>query len=220
MNDVFEQVTGKKTCPLPLVNLLQKAADFSAVHVDLGTGDGLFVWRLAKERPGTLVVGIDAARDSLAEGSARAAKKPARGGTPNALFVCMNVLQLPDGLTGFADSVSINFPWGSLLKAVVEPEQPFVYQLKKLIKKGGRLDVHINLYVFQNAEERENLVLPPLDENHFLNRLQPALEKGGFVYQSHQFVPAGAPVGVASTWGGRLTRNSKRDTLSMCFLAE
>lgn len=214
---MFEQIIGKKSQHITVGDIQNKISEYENVHIDLGTGDGLFAWRLAKECPDMFVFGIDAARESLQEGSARAAKKPARGGTPNAAFLCMNVLEMPEGLEAKATSVSINFPWGSLLQAAAMPNEEFMNRVHGLLKDNGKLDMYINLYVFQKEDERLNLGLPELNEDDFINRLKPAIEKIGFEYLSHKFIPEGEKVDVASTWGGRLTRNSKRPTIEMHF---
>jgi 16S rRNA (adenine(1408)-N(1))-methyltransferase len=53
------------------------------VAIDLGTGDGRYVLALARQRPETLVVGLDASAAAMAEASRRAARRDA---VPNALF--------------------------------------------------------------------------------------------------------------------------------------
>ena len=211
---MLEKIIGKKSFDVTPEELVKIAAEYKSVHIDLGTGDGLFAWRKAKDEPETLVLGLDAARESLAEGSARAAKKPARGGAKNALFFCMNVLDMPDSFNGMADSISINFPWGSLLQAVTIPWQENLEAFAALVKTGGVADVHINMYVFGKEEERIKLGLPELDEDFLQNTLFPAFEKAGLKVLKHIFIAGGQKVDVASTWGGRLTRNSGRPTLS------
>ena len=64
----------------------------------MGTGDGRFVLALARARPDTLVIGLDAVAAGMAEASRRAARRggggsaagpekhPPRGSLPNALF--------------------------------------------------------------------------------------------------------------------------------------
>ena len=82
--------------------------------MDLGTGDGRFV--LARGRPSSVVLGVDASADAMREASRRAARSVARGGTPNARFVVAPLEQLV-GLEGVADLVTVHFPWGSLRSA-------------------------------------------------------------------------------------------------------
>jgi len=101
------------------------------VHVDIGTGDGAFVLRTARANPKTLVIGIDANAEGMRERSHRAAAKPARGGTPNAVFVHASVEALPDELEGLATRVTILFPWGSLLRAVWTGEMAAIERLAR-----------------------------------------------------------------------------------------
>lgn len=212
----LERIIGKKSYPFTRDELRTLVAQYDNVHIDLGTGDGLFVWRLARteglER--TLVIGLDASRESLAKASARCVKKPARGGAPNAIFFCVNVLEMGDVFDALADRVSINFPWGSLLQAAAIPFDDAIAGFVKLLKPAACLDVHINLYVFNDEEQRRSLGLVELDEASFNESLRPAYEKHGLEYLSHAFIPAGQEVDVASTWGGRLTKKSGRPTLS------
>lgn len=212
----LERIIGKKSHPFSRDALLEKISVYEKVHIDLGTGDGLFVWRLAREEgmEKTLVIGLDASRESLAKASARCVKKPARGGASNAIFFCANVLEMGDVFDGLADTVSINFPWGSLLQASALPFDDAVENFSKLVKENGILDVHINLHVFKDEEQRRSLGLVDLDESYLINKLLPAYEKHGFVCLSHSFIPSGQEVPVASTWGGRLTKKSGRPTLS------
>ena len=63
----------------------------------------------------------DASRQRLSRvpTAAQARRKPARGGAPNALFIVAAAEALPEPLTGIADEITINYPWGSLLRIVV-----------------------------------------------------------------------------------------------------
>lgn len=210
---LLEKVVGKKSNKISKDDLATFLADYKKVHIDLGTGDGLFVWRLAKGKPDTAVIGIDAARESLKEGSARAVKKPARGGAPNAMFLCANVLKLDDSFNNTADVLSVNFPWGTLLQAVSIPFNDFIEKMADILKEGARLDQHINMHVFNDEEQRIALGLPVLDEDYLKNTVFPVYEKYGLQVQGHHFIPAGQKTEVASTWGGRLTRRSSRPTL-------
>lgn len=72
--------------------------------------------------PDTLVLGVDANAASMTEASRRAAKSAKRGGLPNALFVVAAAESLPPELDGLADSVTIHFPWGSLLRGLLSAD--------------------------------------------------------------------------------------------------
>lgn len=216
----LEKVVGKKSFKISVEDFDTFIANYKKVHIDLGTGDGLFAWRLAKEEEGAAVIGVDAARESLKEGSARSSKKPARGGAPNAMFLCANVLKLDDTFNNKADVLSVNFPWGTLLQAVSIPFEDFVEKMANILKEGAKLNQYINMHVFNDDEQRKALGLPNLDEDYLANTLFPVYEKFGLKVQGHHFIPAGQKTEVASTWGGRLTRRSSRPTLVFSCIKE
>src|SRR5688572_11197679 len=102
------------------------------VVIDLGTGDGRFVYRAARRDPGTFYIGIDADAGALEKISEKIHRKPARGGAPNALFVQAAVESLPAELDGVADEVHVHFPWGSLLRAVATGDPAALRGLRRL----------------------------------------------------------------------------------------
>jgi 16S rRNA (adenine(1408)-N(1))-methyltransferase len=210
---MLEVIKGKKSKELSVEALFELAETYNKVHVDLGTGDGLFAWRLAKEQPETLVIGMDAARESLKEGSGRSIKKPARGGAPNAIFICMNVLELPAALANLADTISVNYPWGSLLQAVSLPDKKVMQHFITLGKKKCHFDFYINMQVFEDDTRRENLQLPEMDSEELMNHLIKNYTKLGLNIKDNRYIPAGNKVDVQSTWAAKLTRRSKRPTL-------
>jgi 16S rRNA (adenine(1408)-N(1))-methyltransferase len=93
--------------------------------VDLGTGDGRAVLRLARQEPCTLVIGVDADASGLREASARAARPARKGGLPNALFVVGDASAALEVLGGRVAELRITLPWGSLLQRVLEGERAF-----------------------------------------------------------------------------------------------
>ncbi len=90
--------------------------------MDLGTGDGAAVLRLARRCPDALVIGVDSSADALADASRRAAR---RGGLPNALFLVGDARESLDALRGRLAEVRIVLPWGSLLRPILEGEEKF-----------------------------------------------------------------------------------------------
>src|SRR5690349_3100653 len=108
----METIHGKELRPLDAAGLRVRLAPYSRVALDLGTGDGRYVYRQAQAHLDTFYIGVDATREHLAEYSAKVGKKPSRGGLPNVLYVLANAGALPEELTGLADVITINFPWG------------------------------------------------------------------------------------------------------------
>src|ERR1044071_8966443 len=79
------------------------------VIVDIGTGDGRFVYQSARQNPKKFYIGIDANPSQLEKISQKIHKKPHKGGLANAIFLQVSVEDLPSELDGVADEVHIHF---------------------------------------------------------------------------------------------------------------
>jgi 16S rRNA (adenine(1408)-N(1))-methyltransferase len=109
--------------------------------VDVGTGDGAFVCDAARKSPDTLYIGIDANADNLRDASRKAARKPSRGGLPNVILGRLPLEEAPGELLAIADSITVLFPWGSLLRAVALPQLDVVRRLSALARPNATIRV-------------------------------------------------------------------------------
>ena len=105
--------------------------------MDVGAGDGGYVLHRARTEPGTFAIAIDASPDALASGAWRA--KRAR--IANAAFLVEGIERLPRELACFADEVTVHFPWGSLLRGLLESSGSVVGPIAGLMKVGAELRV-------------------------------------------------------------------------------
>ncbi len=94
------------------------------IVLDIGTGDGRFVYRCARQNPKKFYIGIDATPRPLEKVSEKIHRKPSKGGLSNLLFIQAAVEDLPPELDGVADEIHIHLPWGSLLRTVSAPVLP------------------------------------------------------------------------------------------------
>lgn len=190
---------------------------YSEVIVDLGTGDGRHVLRTARAQPDALVVGVDPVADAMADSARRAGSKPARGGVDNALFVVAGLERLPVALRGLAREVTVNFPWGSLLRAVGWPRPEDLRTVVELIAPGGSLVALLNASAGEASEYADRLDLPPLeDRRHVLEVVVPGWREAGLADVRWQYLGAGERAPYRTTWGQRLVRGSGRETLVVC----
>lgn len=83
----------------------------AGIVLDIGTGDGRFVFAAAKANPNRFYIGIDANAKPLEKRSIKITRKRAKGGMPNAMFVQAAVEDLPEELDGIASEIYVNFPW-------------------------------------------------------------------------------------------------------------
>ncbi|MFO7322651.1 MAG: hypothetical protein DIU68_013045 [Chloroflexota bacterium] len=132
----MEIIRGKHASFIDTRALAGRIAGYDRVHLDIGTGDGRYVRHLALANPRCFVIGLDAARENLAATSRRAPE--------NALFVIANALCLPRGLHGLAASITINFPWGSLLRGLLDDDPALLHGLTAVARPGAGLDIRLN----------------------------------------------------------------------------
>ena len=204
----FCRVIGKKITDLEENWLDGLSSDGTKVLVDIGTGDGRFVLDMAREHSDHLCIGIDAAVENLSKTSRVAAAKPKKGGVPNAIFLRGAAENLPGLLGGIADIVTINYPWGSLMKIVSEPDIGYLRQIREICKSGAELSVLLNYSVFEDDDYLERLGLGDLIKPADNEDLPDAYADAGFrLTQSEIF--AGDPP-IRTMWGRHLVRGSNR----------
>jgi ubiquinone/menaquinone biosynthesis C-methylase UbiE len=115
------------------------------VVIDIGTGDGRFVYHQARQNPQTFYIGIDANPRPLKAISRKALGKPAKGGVLNVLFIHARAEALPSELDGVADEVHIHFPWSGLLRAIINGKAEVLRGLRRICAPGALLEIVIGL---------------------------------------------------------------------------
>jgi 16S rRNA (adenine(1408)-N(1))-methyltransferase len=183
------------------------------VIVDIGTGDGRYVYRSARACPDKFYIGVDAQRKALEKVSEKIHRKPERGGLPNVLFVQAPVEELPSELGKVADEIHIHFPWGSLLRAVAVGDKEVLAGLRKIAAPGAWIEVLIGVDEVRDSAEAGRLRLPPLTEEYVRSVLTSRYAMAGFdVRESGIMAPAQWPH-INTTWAKRLQSNSSRRLL-------
>lgn len=204
---------GKESFPLADDEFDALAREYEDVVIDVGTGDGRFALRMARELPRSLVVGIDPVQAAMADVARRSSAKPSRGGVPNALFLVASAEALPSALSSRASLVSVNYPWGSLLRTLVQPDPAGMRALVGLLQSGGRFVALLNASVTDDRDYGERLGLPPLENAHLDERLVPGWEESGLEGVSWHRLGADEEPVHHTTWGRRLVRGSNRSTI-------
>jgi 16S rRNA (adenine(1408)-N(1))-methyltransferase len=129
-------VNGKQIRELDAAAVAGWAANYDSITVDLGTGDGRFVRTLARARPEAGVIGVDLCAANLRTGS--------RALPGNGLLVIADALALPAELSGVASLVTVNFPWGSLLRGLLDGQAGLVAGLSALSKEQAIIEISLN----------------------------------------------------------------------------
>lgn len=180
------------------------------VVIDLGTGDGRFVYQCARKNPQRFYIGIDANPRPLEKISEKIHRKPAKGGLNNVLFIQAAVEDLPGELDGVADEVHVHFPWGSLLRAMATGDLFILQNLRRVCSSGAVLEVIIGLDPERDRAEWERLGLPSLTLSYIDAELVPKYEAAGFKIAERGALGAAEWNNLETSWARRLQGNVKR----------
>jgi len=116
-----------------LTVLAGQAEQFS---LDIGTGDGRFVLADSRRERNGFFVGVDACRENLARASRLAGS--------NVLFAVARAEALPLELNDTADQITVNFPWGSLLQGLLDPDSAVWDGIGRIARQGATISLSVN----------------------------------------------------------------------------
>jgi len=180
------------------------------IVLDIGTGDGLFVYQCARLNPRKFYIGIDANPRPLEKVSERIHRKTEKGGLPNVLFLQAAVEDLPAELSGVADEIHIHFPWGSLLRALAVGDVVLLGNLRRLCAAEALLEVIIGLDAQRDRTELERLQVTDLSSDEIDSVLVPRYREAGFeIVERGERLPADWP-DLQTSWARRLRTGTSR----------
>jgi 16S rRNA (adenine(1408)-N(1))-methyltransferase len=208
------RVVGKATLDLDGSAFAELRAPYAELVVDVGTGDGKHVLAVARARPSALVVGLDAGPDAMRKVAARAAAKPAKGGTPNAVFVWAAAEQWPTELTGITEVHSL-MPWGSLLRAFVRPDEEVLRSVATHCTPGAPFLVTLNLHAWRPPVPEVGETSEPTPGSA-LETLAPAYARAGWRLEAADYLGEAELAGLGTSWTKRL--GSSRAALAVLAL--
>ena len=192
----------------PSKNLLHHTGE--GVIVDIGTGDGHFVYQSARRNPKKFYIGIDPNARPLEKIAEKIHRKPAKGGAPNVLFIQSAVEDLPSELYGVADELHVHFPWGSLLRAVAKGDIAVLQNLRRICSLAALLEVVIGLDPKRDQSEIERLGLTPLSLEFIDKQLVPNYAAAGFEVIECGILSASEWPKLNTSWAKRLHGKERR----------
>ena len=209
--DNFERVLGKKSEALDLDWLRNYSANFDEVALDIGTGDGRFVVDRALAEPKRLWIGLDPVAENMAKLARTVLASPKKGGLANVLFLRASAQQLPGPLEGIVDQISVNYPWGSLLRIVTLPH---VDSLKRIIacsRPGKRLEIYLNYSIFEDPPYLARLGLADIPDPATGSQILDGYVAAGCTVPSRRLFTGDPPF--RTQWARHLVRGSDRKSL-------
>lgn len=206
-------VYGNKIKELMGQDFSEFVGKYPVVYMDLGTGDGRFVYKNALSNPTTLYIGIDPAEKQLEIYS----KKSLKGKVDNVLFVVGSFELLPEELYGSSDRLSINLPWGTLLENIVKPTQTGVEKLLKLLKEQGTLEMILGYAPELEPTETKRLNLPQINLGFIKSEIVPSFEKYGFKCEDVTELEKSELKNIETTWAKKLNFGKDRKMFRLLF---
>jgi 16S rRNA (adenine(1408)-N(1))-methyltransferase len=180
------------------------------VIIDIGTGDGRFVYQSARKHPNRFYIGIDPNVSPLEKISEKIHRKPEKGGALNVLFIQAAVEDLPSELNGVADEVHVHFPWGSLLRAVASGDVAVLENLRRICSRDALLEVVIGLDPVRDQTEIQRLGLTSISFELIDEQLTPKYSAAGFELIERGILSAAEWPKFNTSWAKRLKGNEGR----------
>jgi 16S rRNA (adenine(1408)-N(1))-methyltransferase len=180
------------------------------VVIDIGTGDGLFVYECARANPNKFYIGIDANARPLEKVSEKIHRNPGKGGLPNVLFLQAAIEDLPSELDEVADEVHIHFPWGSLLRVVAAGDETGLHNLRRICAPEGVLEIIMGLDPERDRSETERLGLKLLSTDYVDQELNSRYRAAGFEILERGVLPQSERATLQTSWAKRLRANEGR----------
>jgi len=196
----MEIIRGRQSRDMDTMELQERLAEFDRVWLDLGTGDGQFVRRMAGRHRDRFFIGVDACRENLHPNS--------RATLPNTLFVIANAQSLPRELCGMASRVSINFPWGSLLESLLLGDPGLVNGLASVAAARADVDICLNADALASAGWGLD---PGADQVEWV------LNRHGWRTTARSTLTAGDLCTMHTTWAKRLAFGRDPRAVRLCF---
>ncbi|RJR27015.1 class I SAM-dependent methyltransferase [candidate division WWE3 bacterium] len=209
-------VKGNKTVEINEPELNKIIENFPTVVIDLGTGDGRFVYKNALKKHEIFFIGIDPSEKQLQIYSKKAVRKK----LINVLFVVSSVEQLPPELRGKADKVYIILPWGTLLQKLVKPDKLALSDVAAILKKGGTLETVLGYSPNLEPSESKRLDLPEINISYLRNETIPAYRGSGLTLMSLNPTEPAYLRKLESTWGKKIGLTQERPLFIMQFTRE
>lgn len=181
--------------------------------IDIGTGDGLFVYQRARANPDKFYIGIDANPRPLEKVSEKIHRNPAKGGLRNVLFIQAAIEDLPSELDGVADEVHIHFPWGSLLRCVAAGDESVLRNLRRVCAPEGVLEIIIGLDPERDRSQIERLEFKAFSTDFIDQELAPRYQAFGFEILERGVLAQSEWPKLETSWAKRLRGNEARTLL-------
>jgi 16S rRNA (adenine(1408)-N(1))-methyltransferase len=201
-------IRGRKADALTRDQLLAVIASYTATTLDVGAGDGAWAYRYAATHPERFVIALDPVGGNMREWSAKAARRPAKGGLPNVLFAVGSVEQPPPELRAVADEIFVTLPWGSLMRGLILADGTVLDGLASFACDGAAIRTVLNTRIFDDPVPIEAQDLPEVTPDYVRDTLAEPYARHGLALVQTRWMDAHEVAAIGTTWAKRLSHRS------------
>jgi len=205
---MLNKISGKKIIQIKDLNRIIKKRP---VVIDIGCGDGKLTYKMAEADPSHFFIGVDPDFKNLEKISRKIAKKPAKGGLDNILFLHGSVERLPEELENIASEIQVNFPWGTLLEGLIVPNEEVLKNIRMIAKDNCRFMFMTTYSEDFESSYKNKRNLPELSVDYFQNDLARTYAHNGFKILEVRIIDEDEKMQIESSWGKRILRERDRD---------
>lgn len=152
---------------------LLKINGYNKLIIDLGTGQGSFVYYNALENRECFYIGLDSCGDSMK----KYAIKQYKNKVNNLIYVIMNAQKIDDIFKNRFSEIYINLPWGTLLEGIFKEELNIINSISLIALSGCKINICFSYDDRFEKCEIERRGLPKLNSEYFEKNFKPIYDK-------------------------------------------
>ncbi|MBI5287773.1 MAG: class I SAM-dependent methyltransferase [Chloroflexi bacterium] len=199
---------GRTAATLTHDQLLAAAAPYAGVTLDVGAGDGAWAYRYAAAHPDRYVIALDPVRENMREWSAKAARKPEKGGLPNITFAVASIEAPPDELRAIADEIFVTLPWGSLMRGIILADDAVLGAIASFARPAASIRIVLNTRIFDDPVPLDVRDLPEVTPDYARESVAPAFARHDIRIEESRWMDADEVAAIGTTWAKRLSHRS------------
>lgn len=175
-----------------LTDLEGYISGYNSIEVDVGTGEGKFIYTKAQQNPEIFYIGIDPVAENMYEYSSKAKKKSSKTSEyRNVLYVVAAVENLPSELNNVASKIYVTLPWGSLLEGIAKADSNVLKSLRNMAKtSGSQFEFCFTYDTLYEPSEIKNRGLPELNISYVEIDLRQKYKEHGFLLEDSRILSA------------------------------
>ena len=210
---MIKLVKGSKIVDFSSEELIMLAQKYEQVVLDLGTGDGRFVYKKALKEPKALFIGLDPSAKQLAI----YAKKAVKSKVDNTLFIVNSLENIKDEFNGLADKIYVFLPWGTLLQHLIKPTKEYVEKLATILKSEGNIEIILGYTEDSEPTQVERLQLANLSMEYLQANVVTVFKDTGLNLKELVELNKTELATLETTWGKKLAFGQNRPLFKLLF---